>query len=292
MTTIPIVILHKDDIINLEIMLNSIYKNTKYSFELFIIDNASSPNMQVKLQEMQLKHNFHLIFSKKNNWLLGFNKVFKDPNWKNNYKYYIFSDCDIEVPFLKEKCWLERMVNQMDENACIGKLGISLKYSDIDKGELYDKIVKQESIFDAQPTIGNRNRIAPVDTTLAIYRTDLFVYKKFKFSIGHASLVRPYYYVCRTNRLEIEARHLGWYNRGVTNNTKDQLKSKIICFANFAAYIEPVVFERMPKYYLFYYKMVKPVAKLYWSTSVIMALLYYYLKNFPRNINMLQNKLR
>ncbi|PRB05618.1 family 2 glycosyl transferase [Chryseobacterium sp. MYb7] len=290
--TIPIVILHKDDIINLEIMLDSIYKNTRYPFEIFLIDNASAPNLKAKLEELQKKYNFYLIFSKKNNWLFGFNAVFKHPNWKKDYQYYIFSDCDIEVPALQEKCWLERMVDEMDNNVCIGKLGISLKYSDIDKGEIYDKVVKQELIHDAQPTIGSKNRIAPVDTTLAIYRTDLFVYNKFRFSIGHASLVRPYYYVCRTDRSEIEARHLGWYNRGTTNNTEEQLKSKIICFANYAAFIEPVVFERMPKYYYYYYKIIKPITKLYWSTNVIMALFYYYIKNFPRNINMLQNKLR
>lgn len=290
---IPIVIIHRDDISNLKIMMASIYEQTRYPFEVFLIDNCSSPQYGEELLSLKEQYGFHLILSKKNNWVLGFNQVFKHKSWKaEEYPYYIFSDCDIQVPMLEGKCWLERMKDEMDGNSCIGKLGISLKYSDIEKGEIYDKVVKQEKLFDAQPLIGGKSRIAPVDTTLAMYRKDLFVDEEFRFSIGHASLVRPYYYVCRTDRKELEARHLGWYNRGVTNNTTEQLKSKIICFANYSAYIEPVVFERMSQYYKVYYKVVKPLAKIYWGIKVYTKLLKYYIRNFPRNINMLQNKLR
>lgn len=289
---IPIVILHKDDIINLAIMLESIYKNTRFRYEVFLIDNASEPHIKLKLLELQKKYEFNFISSNKNNWILGFNAVFKHQNWRKDYAYYIFSDCDIEVPALSGKCWLEKMVDEMENNICIGKLGISLKYSDIDKGEIYDKVVREEQIIDAQPVIGGKNRVAPVDSTLAIYRKDLYVGNSFRFSIGHASLVRPYYYVCRTDRSELEARHLGWYNRGVTNNTTAQLKNKIICFSKYAAYVEPAALKRMPKYYQFYYRIVKPIMKLYWSILVISRLLFYYVSNFPRNINKIQNKLR
>ena len=290
---IPIIILHRNDITNLNLMLKSLKLNTRYSHQIFLIDNFSTPKIieELKLLENSYK-DLNIIFSKKNNWLLGFNLAFKHPKWREeNYQYYIFSDCDIEVPYLEGKCWLERMVDEMNMNRCIGKLGIALKYSDIDKGELYEKVTKQELFFDTQPKIGNNN-IVPVDTTLAIYRKDLFVMNKFKLSIGHASLVRPYYYTCRTDRNLIEARHLGWYNRGVTNNTTEQLKDKIICFSNYAAYIEPIVCERMPKKYLLYYRIIKPLAKLYWSSKVLRSLIIYYVKNFPKNINQIQNKIR
>lgn len=290
---IPIVILHRNDICNFEIMLESIYSNTRYPFEVFVVDNNSSGVYREKVILFQKKYGYNLILSQKNTWLLGFNMVFNHKKWKDeNYPYYVFSDCDIQVPALEGKCWLERMKDEMDSNACIGKLGISLKYDDIEKGEIYEKVVSEEQNFDAQPVIGSANHIAPVDTTLAIYRKDLYVGSKFRFSIGHASLVRPYYYTCRTNRNEIESRHLGWYNRGVTNNTTEQLKEKIICFSNYAAYIEPAALLRMPKYYQYYYKFVKPIMKMYWGLRVVKKLGFYYLSNFPRNINQLQNKLR
>jgi hypothetical protein len=50
--------------------------------------------------------------------------------------------------------------------------------------------------------------IAPVDTTLAIYRKDLFVMNKFKMLPGHASLVRPYYYYKKPISLEYVSKHM------------------------------------------------------------------------------------
>lgn len=286
---IPIVILHRNDLINLEIMLRSIKENTKWQYDLFLVDNNSSYGKD-KLLELTLQYNVKAIFSDKNDWLLGFNRVLKHKDWQDEYPYYIFSDCDIEVPALGENCWLTRMLAEMDQNACIGKLGISLSTKGIDQGEIFEKVITQEAIFDKQPKIGT-NFIAPVDTTLAIYRKDFFVFKKFKFSVGHAALARPYYYTCRTSR-EIECRHLGWYNRGITNHTDDQLPEKIKCFAKYAAYIEPAVLAKADLSLRLYFKVVKPLAKIKWGILVYFQVLMYYIKNFPRNINKLQNQLR
>lgn len=286
---IPIVILHRNDVINLEIMLKSIYENTNYNYDLFLVDNNTSVGME-HLLILAERYNINIILSKKNNWLLGFNLVFKHEKWRDDYPYYIFSDCDIEVPSLGTKCWLTRMIAEMDQNACIGKLGLSLSVKGIDKGDIFEKIIEQEAQYDKQPTIGS-NRIAPVDTTLAIYRKDFFVYNKFKFSVGHATLARPYYYTCRATR-EMECRHLGWYNRGITNNTEELLPEKIKCFAKYAAYIEPAVLKRADFSVRLYFKIVKPFAKIRWGLNVSLQLFIYYVKNFPRNINKLQNQLR
>lgn len=70
--------------------------------------------------------------------------------------------------------------------------------------------------------------MAPVDTTLAIYRKDLFVMNKF--IPGHATLVKPYYYVFRTPKV-YQAKHLGW------RKYQKQLEEKIICFTK---YIDPI----------------------------------------------------
>lgn len=287
--TIPIAILHRNEFINLKLMIDSIEKNTNYPYMIFIVDNNSSCRDEENiLSSLEQNKHIKVIRSKHNNWALGFNKAINHPDWPTSSKYYIFSDADIVVPEtnLGGKCWLSFMVEEISKYDCIGKLGISLRVSDIDNDEIKNDVLKRNKKFNSGQKIGP-HFIAPVDTTLAIYRNDLFVTSKFKFSIGHASLIKPYYYTCITPQL-LEAQHLGWYKNFKINIDDIRLKEKIRCFAKYSGYIEKETLLKCNKFDRLYYKLIHPLATSYWGSIVMLKIAYYCIRNFPRKINKIQ----
>lgn len=291
--SIPIVILHRNEFGNLFRMIDSISSSTNVSYRLFVVDNASSvADRDVHFSALSAIPGLCLIKSKKNNWLLGFNEALRHPKWPTDARYFIFSDADIVVPSSVPGayCWLEYLIKQMDTNACIGKLGVSLRTDDIDNDVLKLSVEKQKARFLTNPKIGE-NMIAPVDTTLAIYRKDFFIGRQFHFSIGHASLARPYYYTCRTDT-SVEAVHLGWYQHSSLPMRGELLSEKIRCFAKFGGYIEPEVLRNCRIGDRLYYQFLRPLSLAFWGCNVAFSNLYYVVSKFPRNINVLQAKCR
>lgn len=286
---IPIVIIHKDEPEALDAMLTSIRKNTNYPHQIFIVDNASRlAEARDYLRKLSSHQEYSLILNKSNNWVLGFNLAFKHKEWPKGCPLMVFSDCDIVVPTSSENelCWLSYLKQQMDTHACIGKLGLSLMVDDLDESELNQKIIKREASFDKSAAIGT-NTICGVDTTLAIYRNDFFMMEDFKFSIGHASVARPHYYTCRVSR-KYQAKHLGWYKKQDALS-RHYLQEKILCFAKYAAYIEPEILSEALWRYRYYFKIVSSLAKIFWAARVLITVFLYYLKCFPRDMNPLQN---
>lgn len=290
---VPIVILHRNEFDNLELMLASIVEQTRYPYAVFVVDNKSSrADSAARLEYIAAAYGATVLSSPRNNWVFGFNVAVGHSSFPLASKYYVFSDADIVLPVtdLAGKCWLEHLVDQMDQHACIGKLGISLAVDDIDNVMLRHEVVAQRARFDQNPKIGD-NVIAPVDTTLAIYRPDFFIGDRFRFSVGHASLARPYYFTCRTAR-PVEARHLGWYESHRIDLDDTALTEKIRCFAKFGAYIEPALLKRRGTADKLYYRLVHPLAILYWGARVALTNLVYLAKHFPRRVNILQYNCR
>jgi hypothetical protein len=287
---VPIVIIHRNESSVLEMMLCAIFQNTKHKFVLFVVDNNSNNNELEKLKLMAEKWPIYIIENKKNNWLLGFNVALKHPMWPRFSKYIVLSDADIIVPDLSGACWLNYLVVEMDRYACIGKLGASLRFHDITATELISTVTSREINFRKNPRIGD-HYIAPVDTTLAIYRKDVFFQSTFEMKIGHASRVRPYYYVCRTNE-NFEAQHLGWYSEHRIELSSSALEEKIRCFARYGGYVEPITLAQVRLRLRIYYHIIGKLAKLYWGMGVVFDAAAYCMVNFPRKLNRLQDALR
>ena len=292
-SAIPIVILHRNEFASLFRMIDSIIASTRVPYQLFVVDNASSvPDRSAYFASLRAIPQLTLIESPQNNWVLGFNEALRHPAWPVDAPYYVFSDADIVVPadVPGALCWLQYMVCQMDTNACIGKLGMSLRTDDIDNVLLKESVSRQKERFMRNPRIGD-NMISPVDTTLAIYRTDFFLGQRFSFSVGHASMARPHYYTCRTNTA-VEAVHLGWYEQFRLPMEGALLSEKIRCFAKFGGYIEPEVLAGCRSGDRLYYKLMRPLSLAFWGSKVVWSNLRYLISKFPRNINVLQAECR
>jgi len=289
---IAIVLLTKDEPDFLEQTVHAIIDRTNYPYELFIVDNHSNSNKQKKLlNKYKEKKLAHVIFNNKNQWVLGFNKAIEVINNRRDLssRYVVLSDGDIVVPNpINQICWLQYLKYKMDGNVIVGKLGLSLDHKPIQSDKQFIKAYESESRYMSGPIVDDLV-IAPVDTTLAIYRKDLFVINKFKMLPGHASLIRPYYYTCRTTS-SYKANHLGWGNCKKPN--KEQLKEKIICFTRYAGNVDPVVLSDVSRKIRYFHKVFRHMFRAYWFLRVGFYWVLYIVPRFPRGLNEIQFKHR
>lgn len=289
---IPIVILTKDEPKFLELMIKSIINRTKYPYRVFIVDNNSQDiNQNFLLERLKQEYKLEVIYNDKNEWVLGFNNAIKIINDEVdlNHEYIVLSDGDIIMPLPNNGiCWLEYLVKKMKSNVTIGKIGLSLDTSLIATKKEFTKTYNIEKKYMKGPTV-DELIIAPVDTTLAIYRKDLFVMNRFMIIPGHASLVKPYYYIFRTPKV-YQAKHLGW--RKYQKPDIKQLEEKIICFTKYAAYIDPIVLEKVDLKIKYFHKIGKYFFKSYWAFKVVYYWFTYIIKHFPRDLNEIQSKYR
>ena len=184
----------------LEICLRSISRRTDYPHEIIIVDNNSTDEEMLNfLRELSIK-GIKVYKNRFNLWVLGLNKALNS-NLGHSDQFYVVSDSDIVVPISKDgQCWLQILLTEMHKNPIIGKLGFSLDLSFISKKDIFTDTFARENKYYCNPKIGV-NHIAPVDTTLAIYRYDYFMMRKPRFLPGHGVLARPHYYCCRTSKM-------------------------------------------------------------------------------------------
>ena len=105
----------------------------------------------------------------------------------------------------------------------------------LEKNKSLKKILIRELRYKHSYNIGD-NIVAPTDTTAAMYRRNLFITGKFKMQLGHTSLIKPYYYSCRTGK-NLECIHLGWgkYLKMIKNSkeSKKIIREKAWFFCKF-----------------------------------------------------------
>jgi len=290
--SLAIIVLTKDEPDFLDKTIRSIIGRTNYPYELFIVDNDSSLDKQKTLLKSYEQDGLaHVIFNNKNQWILGFNKAIDIVNTRTDLssEYVVLTDGDIVVPEpIGQVCWLEYFMQKMDGNITIGKLGFALDTQFIKDNKQFCNTYAKELRYMQGPIVDDMV-IAPVDTTLAIYRRDLFVTNTFKMLPGHASLIRPYYYVCRTNGTYL-AQHLGWHN--YMEPDINQLQSKVICFAKYAVYVDPIVLDKVSSKVRYFYKIFVRIYKAYWTLIISYYWVVYFCKKFPRSLNEIQFNLR
>jgi hypothetical protein len=219
---IPIILLHHNEFEYLLQAIVAIKSRTDYPYKIIVIDNKSDFRTQF-WDQLISGYNVEVIFNRKNDWICGFNlgiNVIKSD-------YYALSDSDIVVPErVNGVCWLTYLKSQMLEYPMIGKIGLSLDLENLKNNREFMKLYLKENEFKKGLKIGD-NIIAPVDSTMALYRSDLYIHG-FKMRIGHMRLLKPYYFCVRTGYSH-NAIHLGWdtYRSLVQYSDLNDLRKKL-----------------------------------------------------------------
>lgn len=290
-TAIPILILSYNDLPSLRLCLRAIVNRTHHAYQIVVVDNAStSPRLQRYLAWLPRLTRIRVFVNRYNLWVLGLNRPLQQAlaNLVPD-DFFAVSDCDIIVPPPKHgQCWLTRMVAAMSENASIGKLGLSLDLGYIKSRPQFQATYEQERFFLAGPRIGD-SIVAGVDTTMALYRQELFVTARPRFLPGHQSLHRPYYYCCRT-RPDFCAKHLSWRGYGV--RASEDVTAKLVCMALLGTDVAPHQLASAPGGARFFYLLIKPFARMFWGAVTTALQAAYVMRTFPRGANRIQHTRR
>jgi hypothetical protein len=288
---IQIVLLHYNQPDVLVRCVRAINDRTRYPFKIFIVDNSNLKTEAIKLCLKNLADDFGcvVLYNYQNDWIYGFNLAIKSKEWVVS-QYYVFSDSDIIVPETGcQECWLSYLVRQMNEHVCIGKLGLNLSLDNLKTNPNLNATLRHETRLQQGPRIGE-NIVAAVDTTLAIYRSDVFV-TNFSFTLGHATLVRPSYYVCRT-KSDVSAIHVGWdFYPGSTSCAQslesDWDKSKNL--ARYGAQVAPEIAQRFSFAKQLYLQLLLSIVRFIHGVKVVFLVGKYLFTRFPKKINHIKN---
>jgi len=200
---IDIVILSHERSAIITEMLAKIKERTHYPHRIIVCDNDSSDRAKTNLKELSEKGFIDkLIYNNFNKWPEGFNPGLKIVNGE----LYCLSDPDIIVPDLGSNCWLTRLVVLMDKYSFIGKLGLHISLDNYQEKPGYKTYSKEKCLekFESKFLVDTNNEIyeAPVDTTMAICRRDLFKTYNGKYpeipSVDHQAMYGANYKVGRT----------------------------------------------------------------------------------------------
>lgn len=292
--TIPIVLLHHGQP---DVLLNTIehiVAHTKRAYKLFVVDNASVSNevLEAALVQAAGRYGAMVIRNPNNNWIYGFNLAIEHPDWPDS-EYYAFSDADVLVPAMQEgRCWLELMVGEMDRHRCIGKLGLSLDLTALAKNPALQATYQAEKRLLEGERIGT-NIIAAVDTTMAVYRRDFFM-GKFRFRIGHQSLARPYYFICRT-RTSLSAIHVGWDfypGASVAAHSTEKLWAKAVAMCKMGTYVAPELVRHFGLPRRLWLRSMQAAMRGIHGVKLVLIVMGYVLRRLPRNLNEIQSRAR
>lgn len=257
-TPIPIVILTHS---NPEIfcVLDSLYTNTFFPFDLYVVNNNSSDHSlhRRRVSELQTRFDYHVL-NCTNRWVLSLNHPVIQKCFDNSPFYVILDDdCLVPPPHLG-CCWLKNLYLSMNKYPFIGKLALPLQEipNKLENFRSYDYVINNRQVL-----IDNIYECR-VDTTLAMYRSNLFMPYSNKFSPKHMSLVRPSLYqgvLCDQHFLTTSLSNTTSYN------SSDYITSKCICFALNSAWLSPDNLSKTPFVLRLFYYIVRPISSFIWS---------------------------
>lgn len=268
MMPIKIFVMTRNDGKHLEECVNSIIRNTVHPHTIFIVDNNSSDELTVRVIDGFAKKypgKIKAIKNKSNKWILGLNEAIED-EIKESDSFFVLTDGDIVVKApdkLSGECWLSASVRTMSENPWIGKLGLSIDLSNIKNMPSMREIYLGEESF-YQHSLNPDIYLAQVDTTIATYRSDVFVHNRPFFYPGHNSYIKPHYHVGRLKAHQCI--HLGW-EKYDERPTQSQIDEKIVCFTKYCGYVNNITLKHASCYARIFHKL-SLVFRLYWGAKL------------------------
>ncbi len=288
---VPIFVMSYNDLASLRLCLRALARRTLRPFQLEVVDNGSDDKqLRRYLNRLAGLTRIKVWRNRVNLWVLGLNRAVRA--WSRSSAaedFFVVTDCDILVPPPKGGlCWLTRLEQSMRRHACVGKLGLSLDLGYIRTRARFAHTYARELFFTQGPRIGELV-IAPVDTTLAIYRKTMFVTRHPLFIPTHQSLYRPYMYCCRTGP-EFQAKHLSW--RFYEHKPQADVVAKVLCFSLLGATVVPAMLQRAPFHVRMFYLLARPLARLFWGILAAALQAASLVASFPRRLNRLQSSRR
>lgn len=275
---IPIIIMTRNEDDYLLNCVQSIINTVTIPYHIYIVDNNSSTQEQVqilKLVEDKFGDKVDIIRNRSNRWVLGLNKTLVKLSKNQKQPYFFLTDGDIDFSTCTaQPCWLSYLVNKMNTNVSIGKIGLSLNWDYIStEKELIAVYNQEKSLYNEKKKI-NDLYVSPVDTTAALFRWDWSIEGSPGLYPDHIRYLRPELYSCRTP-LDINVVHMGWYRYSADFPDIKSLQEKILCFTMVGGDVKNEILDKVNFFYKIMYKSLSSPIKKAWYFRR-----YYYLMRY------------
>jgi glycosyltransferase involved in cell wall biosynthesis len=269
----PLIIMTRNDADFLKACINSILNTVTIDVRIYIIDNQSDDiHHKDILSELEKKHNnIKVVYNKKNLWVLGVNETIKVIKENHRGKYFFLTDGDIDFSICAaEPCWLTYLIQKMEKNICLGKIGLSLSWDYLVNHQGLEKILEQEKGLYSEEHKIDDLFVSFVDTTATIFRFDWSVDPSSGIYPDHMRYLRPELYSCRKN---IVVEHLGWHLYDNSSKLKiNHVNSKVRCFTLVGGDVKDEILELADRKYKWFYKICSKSIRRAWFIRR-----YYYL---------------
>lgn len=261
----------------LKTCIDSILNTATIPFHIYIVDNSSTSNKQATiLEEFEKYNNISIIRNKNNRWILGINSTLREVIKYHSSDYFFLTDGDIDFTNCTARpCWLSYLLNKMENNISLGKVGLSLDWKYLENNlELANVLEQERSLYSDKKKI-NDLYVSAVDTTAALYRNNWSIENSSLFYPDHMRYLRPELYSCRTPR-NITVVHLGWFK--YLSNIETNVDSKVKCFALMGADVKPQILQKSRPLIMYFYKIFSKPIKRCWLIRRLFYLVLYFLK--------------
>ncbi|HBA9963093.1 TPA: glycosyltransferase family 2 protein, partial [Escherichia coli] len=214
----PVIIMTRNDAELLKKCVISMLKTVTIEIQIYIVDNKSNDTRHCEiLRELeQNNYNVEVIHKKNNLWILGVNDTIKLIKTRHSHKYFFLTDGDIDFSnCLAKPCWLTYLIERMNNNISLGKIGYSLDWRYLKQHEKLGNVLNQETTLYSETHKINDLYVSFIDTTATLFRNDWSIDPSSGLYPDHMRYLRPELYSCRTSK-DLVVEHLGWY---LYNNT-------------------------------------------------------------------------
>lgn len=281
---LPIYIMTRNDSSYLFKCVKSIISTIRVDYVITIVDNNSDDIEHISILKKLEKHeNVNIVYNKSNNWILGLNEVLsKSSKFSNDYFFITDGDIDFTkctVP-LEYDCWMSYLLSIMDGNCSIGKIGLSLDWSFIEKNNMCGILEQEKTLYSEDKKIGNLY-VSAVDTTACLFRKNWSVEEKGLLYPDHMRYIKPELYSCRTSR-DICVEHLGWFDYKTKSQSKMHINEKVKCFTLVGGTLKDEIVALADfRYRLMYRLLSKPIFK-FWVIKRIYYATSYFIKKVTK----------
>lgn len=265
--TLPILVMTRNDGFLLKQCIESIIKTVTIDATIYIIDNNSdSVEQHSILNDLAVKYsNVRLVFNKTNLWVIGLNTTINKIKLEHKSDFFFLTDADIDFSHCTAKpCWLSYLVEQLERNISIGKLGLSLSWDYLEGKSELNAILKQEKSLYSEKHKINDLYVSFVDTTATLFRNDWSIDPSSGLYPDHMRYLRPELYSCRTSR-DVTVEHLGWHLYINTEKmTTQHINSKIKCFTLVGGDVKKEILKLGDRRYRIFYKTLSKTIRRMW----------------------------
>lgn len=254
----PIIIMTRNDAEFLRRCVTSILETVTIESHIYIVDNQSDDEQhkEILIDLKKNNSNIDVIYKKNNLWVLGVNETIRYVKEKHNSRYFFLTDGDIDFSrCIAKPCWLTYLIEKMDKNISIGKIGLSLAWDYLYKcKELESILLQEQGLYSEQHKVDDLY-VSFVDTTATIFRNDWSIDPSSGLYPDHMRYLRPELYSCRT-RKDIVVEHLGWYLYNNSSKLKrNHVNSKVRCFTLVGGDVKDEILELADNRYKWAYKL-------------------------------------